>query len=40
MLIKGDYSEIVLREERPGLLVVELPARYAVDPSEFTTDLE
>ncbi len=40
MLIKGDYSEIILREERPGLLVVEIPVSYAVDPTDFTTDLE
>ena len=40
MLIKGDYSEVILREERPGLWVVELPVSYAVDPSDFSGNLE
>ena len=40
MLIKGDFSEVILREERPGLLVVEIPVSYAVDLSDFTPDLE
>jgi hypothetical protein len=30
MLIKGDSGEIILREERPGLLVVELPITNTV----------
>ena len=40
MLIKGDFSEVVLREERPGLLVVELPDSYAVDPTDFSGNPE
>ncbi len=30
MLIKGNSGEIILREERPGLLVVDIPLTYAV----------
>jgi len=40
MLIKGDNSEVFLREQRPGLLVVEIPLSYVVDPAEFTGDFE
>jgi hypothetical protein len=38
MLIKGDFDEIILREERPGLLVVDIPLTHTVEAPQRVED--